>query len=53
VWLVVGNLLLLLLLLLQGNVGRFLNHACSPNCLVQTVFAGNARWGRHSLAAGS
>jgi hypothetical protein len=35
----------LLLLLLQGNVGRFLNHACSPNCLVQTVFAGNARWG--------
>jgi hypothetical protein len=37
--------LLLLLLLLQGNVGRFLNHACSPNCLVQTVFAGNARWG--------
>ncbi|WIA33831.1 hypothetical protein OEZ86_006940 [Tetradesmus obliquus] len=27
----------------QGNVGRFLNHSCSPNCLVQTVFAGNAR----------
>jgi hypothetical protein len=37
-------LVLPLSLLLQGNVGRFLNHSCSPNCLVQTVFAGNARW---------
>ncbi|WIA40211.1 hypothetical protein OEZ86_013596 [Tetradesmus obliquus] len=26
-----------------GNVARFLNHSCDPNCIKQTVFAGQAR----------
>jgi SET domain-containing protein len=47
VWLQ-NNLELLLLppppaLLLQGNVARFLNHSCDPNCVIQQVFAGQAR----------
>ena len=34
---------------LQGNCARFANHSCDPNCIVQTVFAGNARWARVAL----
>jgi hypothetical protein len=33
----------LLLLLPQGNVARFLNHSCEPNCVIQSVFTGQAR----------
>lgn len=29
---------------LQGNVARFFNHSCDPNCLIQTVLAKGARW---------
>ncbi|WWC60431.1 uncharacterized protein I303_103003 [Kwoniella dejecticola CBS 10117] len=28
----------------KGNVGRFLNHSCDPNCVIQVV-----RWGTDSL----
>ncbi|KIY99667.1 putative Histone-lysine N-methyltransferase, H3 lysine-9specific SUVH3 [Monoraphidium neglectum] len=28
---------------LRGNVARFVNHSCDPNCLVQTVLSGFCR----------
>jgi hypothetical protein len=39
----------------RGNVARFINHSCNPNCLVQTVLTGNARWGSgvHGYGPGS
>lgn len=29
----------------KGNVGRFLNHSCDPNCVIQVV-----RWGPDSIS---
>lgn len=29
----------------RGNIGRFLNHSCDPNCVIQVV-----RWGPDSVS---
>ena len=34
-----------------GNVARFINHGCEPNCLIQPVFARAARSTLHYYVA--